>query len=78
MLVKSLSGKTVAKCLFYEIKIPKKKIEKILRSNPEHYSCFISIQEPSVEKKYVFGAILFYLGKKHMEFALNGGNLPAG
>ena len=79
MLVKSSSGKTIAKCVFEEMEKPKKKmIEKFSKSNPIHYSCFISVLEPSVGKKYIFEALLFYLGKKHLEFYLNGGDLPAG
>ena len=55
MLVKSLSGKTLAKYLFEEIEKPKiKRIERIVGSNPTHHSCLISILDLSVEKKYVF------------------------
>ena len=71
-------GKTLAKYLFEEIEKPRprNRIERIVGSNPTHHSCLISILDLSVEKKYVFGAILFYLGKKYLEFALKGGDPP--
>jgi hypothetical protein len=79
ILMKRPSGGQVAKCLFDKIKTPRQKLmERITNPNPEHYRGLISIQNPLFEKRYVFGAILYYIGKKHLEFYLKGGDLPAG